>query len=134
MATVKGYASHERAVLERLTELRTRAMGRHRDAREHGADETEMLRALKAVFAVGERYPDLKSDRAYRELQEELALTEDRIAAARRFFNGNVRELRNLCQTFPSNLLAQTFGFAVPTFFELDDEVERVVPQVSVAE
>ena len=79
-----------------------------------------------------ERYPQLKADANFLALQKELANTEDRVAAARRFFNGNVREMNQLCQAFPSNIVAGMFGFHNETFFELSSDAERVVPHVSM--
>ena len=89
-----------------------------------------MLRSVKSLFAVVEAYPELKSDQHFLELQEELALTEDRIAAARRFFNGNVRDMRQLCEMFPTSILSGIFHFDAPGFFELASDAERVVPRV----
>lgn len=130
--TVKGYARHEREVLERVVQLRNQAMSNEGPAESQARDENTLLHALKSVFALTEAYPDLKADRHFLELQEELALTEDRIAAARRFFNGNVRDMRNLCEMFPTSVVANMFSFEVPTYFELDSEAERIVPRVSV--
>jgi LemA protein len=131
--TVKGYAKHEREVLERVVELRNRAAANHGPAASQAADESAMLLGLRQVFAVVEGYPELKADRNFLALQQELAMTEDRIAAARRFFNGNVRELNQLCATFPTNLVAGMAGAKEQTFFELSSEAERVVPRVNLA-
>ena len=84
------------------------------------------------MFALAESYPDLKADRHFRELQQELALTEDRLAAARRFFNGNVREMNATVQSFPTSLVASRHGFTNGEYFELADDAERVAPRVSV--
>lgn len=130
--TVKGYASHEREVLERVVELRNRAAGPHGSAKEQAADESALGMGLKKLFAVAEAYPALKADRNFLELQQELANTEDRIAAARRFYNGNVREMNALVMTFPSNLIAGMFKFEQHSFFELDSAAERVVPRVTL--
>ncbi|MFO1076225.1 MAG: LemA family protein [Planctomycetota bacterium] len=130
--TVKGYAKHERDVLERVVALRNTAMQNHGSAASQASDERALLVGLKSLFVVAESYPQLKSDANFRALQEELAVTEDRIAAARRFFNGNVRELRNLREGFPSSLVGSAMGIEEPTFFELDDASERVVPRVHV--
>ena len=132
VATVKGYAKHEAEVLERVVQLRTTAMANHGSAQSQAKDENALLLGLKSVFAVAEGYPQLKSDANFRALQDELAITEDRIAAARRFFNGNVRELRNLRESFPTSIVGNTMGIEQPTFFELDDANERVVPRVEV--
>ncbi len=130
VSTVKGYAAHERAVFDRIAELRTQAMAA-RDAHEKRPVECELTRTLHRLVAVAEAYPTLKADRNFLALQEELALTEDRIAAARRFYNANVRELNTLCATFPSNLVAGAFGFRPEDFFELDAPDERQAPRVS---
>jgi LemA protein len=130
--TVKGYARHERDVLERVVALRNQAMQNHGPAASQAKDENALLRGMKSLFAVAEGYPQLKSDANFRALQEELAITEDRIAAARRFFNGNVRDLRNLRESFPTSVVGSAMGIGEPTFFELDDQNERVVPRVDL--
>ncbi len=130
--TVKGYAAHEREVLQRVVELRSRAMAQHTGPAELAADESELLRGLRQLMAVVESYPQLKADSQFLALQQELALTEDRIAAARRFYNGNVREMNQLCQSFPTNLVAGAFGFHTEDYFELADNAERDVPRVKI--
>lgn len=130
VATVKGYAQHEAGVLERVVQLRDTAMQNHGSAASQAVDENALLRGLRSVFVLAEGYPQLKSDANFRALQDELAVTEDRIAAARRFFNGNVRELRNLREQFPTSIVAGAMGIEEPTFFELEDAAERVVPRV----
>lgn len=132
VATVKGYATHERETLERVIELRNRAAANHGSAGSQAVDESALMLGLKRLFAVAEAYPQLKADANFLALQKELANTEDRIAAARRFFNGNVREMNQLCQTFPTNLLASWFGFSGGEYFQLDSEAERVVPRVEL--
>lgn len=131
--TVKGYVAHERAVFERVAELRTRAMAEHRDASAVAADESALMLGLKELFAVVENYPTIKADRHFLELQRQLALTEDRIAAARRFYNGNVREYTVLRESFPPTIVASLFRFTEPVgYFELASDAERVVPRVEV--
>ncbi len=130
--TVKGYAAHERSVLERVVELRNRAAANHGSAAEQAADESALNLGMKQLFVVAENYPQLKADAHFLALQHELANTEDRLAAARRFFNGNVRELNQLCQAFPTNILAGLFGFQRRTYFELSSDAERVVPRAAV--
>ncbi len=130
--TVKGYAKHEREVLEEVTMLRTRAVANTGSATSQAVDETSLLLGIKKLFAVVERYPALKADTNFLALQKELAITEDRIAAARRFYNANIREMSQLCETFPTNLLASAFGFVGGDYFELESAAERVVPRVQM--
>lgn len=130
--TVKGYARHEREVLERVVTLRNQAMHNHGSAQSQAKDENALLLGMKSLFVVAEAFPQLQSDANFRALQDELAVTEDRIAAARRFFNGNVRELRNLRESFPTSIVARAMGIAEPTFFDLDDANERVVPRLDL--
>jgi LemA protein len=129
--TVKGYAAHERETLTKLMELRSRAMSDTAPGA-LGEDETAIQRQLGRVFALAEAYPQLKADRNFLELQRELANTEDRLAAARRFYNGNVRELNSLVQSFPSNLVAGMAGARVEEYFELASDAERVAPRVEM--
>jgi LemA protein len=131
--TVKGYAAHERSVLEEVTRLRNQAAANNGSAAEQASDETALALGVRQLFAVAEKYPQLKADAHFRALQEELANTEDRLAAARRFFNGNVREMNQLCETFPTNFVAGMFGFERGTYFELTSDAERVVPRVELA-
>jgi len=118
--TVKGYAAHEREVLERVTAARSRAVASTGSPGSQAADENELVGALRQIFALREGYPQLKSDRNFLELQRELVNTEDRIQAARRFYNGNVREYNNRCQMFPSSVIAGAFGFAPGEYFEVE--------------
>ena len=130
--TVKGYAKHESEVLEEVTSLRNKAAASTGSATSQAVDETALLLGMRKLFAVVEKYPDLKADTGFLALQKELANTEDRIAASRRFFNGNVREMNQLTQTFPTNIIASMFGFVERDFFELDSSAERVVPHVEL--
>lgn len=132
VATVKGYAKHERELLEKVADLRSRAMANHGSPADQAVDESALQIGLKQVMVLAEAYPDLKADTHFLALQRELADTEDRIAAARRFFNGNVREMNQLCQMFPTNLVAGAFGFHSRDYFELDREAERAVPRATV--
>jgi LemA protein len=125
VATVKGYAAHEKEVFERITELRTQCMTNQGAAQEQAASENELVGALKKLLAVVENYPQLKSDQNFLELQRELVNTEDRIQAARRFFNGNVRDYRNKCETFPSSIIAGMFGFERKDFFNVASAVRE---------
>ncbi|HEX3600844.1 MAG TPA: LemA family protein [Lacipirellulaceae bacterium] len=131
--TVKGYAKHERDVLELVIQLRNKAMANNGPASGQAVDESALQIGMKRLFAVAESYPTLKADPHFLALQQELANCEDRIAAARRFFNGNVREMNQLCDQFPTNLLASAFDFKHATFFELASEAERVVPRVDLS-
>lgn len=130
--TVKGYASYERETLERLMALRSAAMAVPGDPAAHAREETALMLGLKQVFALVEGYPTLKADAHYAALQKELAMTEDRIAAARRFYNGNVRDLNRICQQFPSNIIAGRMNIPPARYFELSSDAERVVPRVSL--
>lgn len=130
--TVKGYAAHESDVLAKVVELRNQALASTGTATEQAVDETALAIGMKQLFAVAENYPDLKADVQFLALQKELANTEDRIAASRRFFNGNVRELNQLCDQFPTNIIAGVFGFKRADYFELTSEAERVVPRVGL--
>lgn len=126
VATVKGYAAHERGVLERVVELRNRCAANHGPVADQARDENELVDALKRLFALVENYPQLKADEHYLKLQTELINTENRIQAARRFYNGNVRDYRNKCETFPSNLVASIFGFQPHEFFSVPPSVAEV--------
>lgn len=118
--TVKGYATHEREVFERVTAARANAISAHGEA-EKGAAENELSGALKSLFAVAEAYPDLKANQNFLELQRELSDTENKIQAARRFYNTNVRDYNTATQTFPSNIVANMFNFTAREFFELEE-------------
>lgn len=130
--TVRAYAAHERETLEQITRLRNQAAAHHDSVDSQSRDEQQLVNALRQVFVVVEGYPELKADRNFRDLQAQLANTEDRIAAARRFFNGNVRELNQLVEMFPSNIIAGMFGFSRSDFFQLDDDRQRAVPKVTL--
>lgn len=133
VAVVKGYAAHERAVLERVTELRNRCAANHGAVADQSRDEVQLVDSLKQLLVVVENYPQLKADRNFLQLQKELVNTEDRIQAARRFYNGNVRDYRNQCETFPSNLVANLFGFkSEGDFFSVPPSVQEV-PNVDFA-
>lgn len=129
VATVKGYAAHEREVLERVIELRNRCSANHGSIASQATDEKELVGGLQRLFALAENYPDLKADQHFLKLQQELVNTEDRIQAARRFYNGNVRDYRNKRESFPSNLVAGMFNFPPEDFFEVEPVVRESVPQ-----
>ena len=120
VSTVKGYAAHERETLERVIELRNQARENVGRPDRQSGDEQAMVAGVDRLLAVAEAYPDLKADAGFRALQSELANTEDRIAAGRRFYNANVREMNQLCTTIPSNLVAGVGGFETQGFFETD--------------
>jgi LemA protein len=122
--TVKGYAAHETTAFENVTKARAMAMGAGTLEEKAGA-ENMLGNALKSLFAVAEAYPDLKANQNFLELQRELSDTENKIQAARRFYNTNVRDLNIATDTFPSNLVAKMFNFAKMEFFGLDDEAAR---------
>ena len=126
VAAVKGYAAHERETLERVIELRNTCMADQGSVRHQEGTEKQLVGAVQKLLAVAEAYPDLKADKNFLDLQEELVNTEDRIQAARRFYNGNVRDNRNLCEGFPSNLIANMFGFESRSFFDVDPTVREV--------
>jgi LemA protein len=130
--TVKGYAAHERETLQQLVELRGRAQASTGSAESQAVDESAMLRGLGRVFALAEAYPDLKADAHFLALQRQLALTEDRIAASRRFFNGNVRDMNQLREMFPSSVIGNWFRFERGSYFELASDAERVVPKLEL--
>src|SRR3989338_3846114 len=118
--TVKGYVTHERGTLESVTEARTRAMNAQ-TVEQHAQAENMLTGALKSLFAVAESYPDLKANTNFVELQRELSDTENKIQAARRFYNSVVQELQNAFEMFPSNIIARTFGFKPLEFFQLGE-------------
>jgi LemA protein len=131
VATVKGYAAHEREVLEQVTQLRAQCMASTGRPEDQAVDENQLVAALQRLLAVVENYPQLKADQHFLQLQRELVNTEDRIQAARRFYNGNVRDYRNKCQTFPSSLVAGAFGFEPQDYFQVPPSV-REVPDARV--
>ena len=130
--TVKGYAAHEAGTLQKVTEMRTRAM--NATAPEEKADAENMLTgALKSLFAVSENYPDLKENTNFVELQRELSDTENKIQAARRFYNGVVMELNTKLASFPSNLIGGAFGFKASDFFQLGADEQAAKNPVKVS-
>lgn len=117
--TVKGYMEHEQQTFQKVTEARAQAMQAGNPA-EQGQAENMLTDALKSLFAVAENYPELKANENFLELQRELSDTENKIQAARRFYNGNVRDYNTSLQSFPQNLVAGMFNFAHRDFFELE--------------
>ena len=119
--TVKGYASHEREAFENVTKARTLAMGTQ-NIGEKGKAENMLTGALKSIFAIAEAYPQLRAVESFVNLQNELSDTENKIQAARRFYNGNVRDFNIKTDSFPSNIIARMFNFQKAEFFELEQE------------
>jgi LemA protein len=130
--TVKGYATHERETLQKVVEARARAVASTGRPASQAVDENALIETIKSLFAVVERYPDLKANQGFLRLQEELTDTEDRIQAARRFYNGNVRDYNTSCQSIPTNLIAALFRFEAADFFEIESMAMRQAPKVSV--
>ena len=131
--TVKGYASHEQGTLEKVIAARNAAMASHDlgDKAKELEAENNLSSTLKSIFALAENYPDLKANQNFLELQRELTDTEDKIQAARRFFNANVRDFNTRIQIFPGNMIAGVFGFTSMSFFEVADAKEKENIKVS---
>ncbi len=119
--TVKGYAKHENEAFENVTKARAQALGAQ-SVKEKEVADNMVTDALKSIFAVAEAYPQLRAVESFTKLQDELSDTENKIQAARRFYNGNVRDLNTKIEMFPYNVIAGTFKFAKRDFFELEDE------------
>ena len=130
--TVKGYAAHEAGTLEAVTEARSRAMADNGSPDQQAASENQLVGTLKSLLAVSEAYPDLKASTAFLDLEHQLVGTEDRIQAARRFYNNNVRDYNQRVQTVPSNLVAKVFGFQPRQYFEVDEAVVATAPTVDL--
>ncbi len=130
--TVKGYATHERETLDSVTQARTAAMGAQ-TVEQHAQAENMLTGALKSLFAVSESYPDLKANTNFLELQRELANTEDKIMAARRFYNSTVQQLNTALQQFPGNIIGETFKFKQMDLFELTEAESAAREPVKVA-
>src|SRR5919199_4746276 len=129
--TVKGYAAHERGVFDEVTQARANAVAAGAQAPAQRAQAENVLSgALRSLFAVAEAYPQLQAVQEFKDLSENLTAIEDKIAFARRFYNGNVRDYNTALQTFPTNVLAGMFGFTAEQYFELADTAQREVPQV----
>lgn len=126
--TVKGYATHEKEVLQNVTEARANALNAQ-GVKETAEAENQFQATLKSLFAVAENYPDLKANENFKHLQEELVDTEDKIQAARRFYNGSVRDLNTKIQMFPTNVVAKIFGFKNREFFEVEEGEQAVINQ-----
>lgn len=128
--TVKGYAKHEEGTLTKVTEARTKASSINIDPNKLDSQQLakltaaqgELSAALGRLFALAEQYPDLKANQNFLSLQSDLTDTEDKVQAARRFYNGNVRDYNTKLQTFPTNMMASMFGFMVKPFFDIDEK------------
>lgn len=127
--TVKGYAAHEREAFESVTRARARALGAQSPGDKAQA-ENALTSTLKTLFAVAEAYPDLKANVNFLELQRELSDTENKIQAARRFYNTTVRDYNTAIESVPTNIVANIFSFKKEEFFELEEEAARNVPKV----
>src|SRR3989344_8110776 len=123
--TVKGYMQHERQVFENVTTARAKAISGSGSLNEKAKAEDALSINLKTLFAVAENYPDLKANANFLDLQRELADTENKIQAARRFYNSTVMDYNTMIQSFPSNFLAGAFGFTAREFFDLEEEAAK---------
>ena len=130
VTTVKGYAAHEQSAFEKVTKARAEAIGAQ-NVEQKAVAENMLSGALKSLFAVAEAYPDLKANQNFLELQRELSDTENKIQAARRFYNGNVRDLNTSVDSFPNNIIAGMFNFAKIEFFELEESAAKEPVKVS---
>lgn len=126
--TVKGYATHEQQTFEKVIQARSAAMGAQ-SIEDKAKAENALSQTLKSIFALAENYPDLKASQNFLQLQDDLRDTEDKIQAARRFYNANVRDFNTKIQVFPNNLIAAQLKFKKFEFFDID-EAERANPQV----
>lgn len=132
--TVKSYAKHEKELFEKVTQARAAAMSAE-GVKDQGTAEAELAKTLKSVFAVAENYPDLKASQNFLSLQEELTDTENKIEAARRFYNANVRDFNIKIKTFPSNIIANSFKFETKDLFEVSGSQKEAIkepPKVEV--
>ena len=127
--TVKGYAGHEKEALEKVVELRNSA-AQAQTASEKAPIENMLTQTLSQLFALAEAYPDLKANQNFLELQEQLSEIEEQIQLSRRYYNGTARDMNILVQSFPSNLIASSFGFNKADYFEIELATERETPKV----
>lgn len=130
---VKGYAAHERQVFESVAAARNAAQTDSGSRARQGEEESALTRSLRGLLAVAEAYPQLKADQQFLALQAQLAETEDRLAAGRRFYNGNVRALNTRVETFPSSVVASVFGFHKAEYFEVEEASVRAAPDVALS-
>ncbi|MFA5164277.1 MAG: LemA family protein [Candidatus Omnitrophota bacterium] len=128
---VKGYKQFERSTLENVTALRAKASATE-GIKAKADSENAISQALKSIFAVAEAYPDLKANKSFLDLHHNLVEIEDQLQMSRRYYNGAVRDYSILAQSFPSNIIANGFGFGKADFFEIEYATERKVPEVKV--
>lgn len=126
--TVKGYAAHEKQLLEEVARARSAAVAATGSPAEQAQAEGPLIGALRQLFAVAENYPDLKASQNFLQLQNELANTEDRLQTARRFYNNNVRDYNERVQSVPSNVIASMFNFKEEEFFEVEEALRQAGP------
>jgi LemA protein len=130
--SVKGYMAHERQTLENVTKARTQAISAE-GLKDKAQAENFLTQTLRSLFAVAERYPDLKANQNVMQLQEELTSTENRISFARQFYNDQAMRMNTLVKSIPTNIVAQVAGFKEAEFFELEDTAQREAPQVKLS-
>ncbi|MDP8243729.1 MAG: LemA family protein [Candidatus Hinthialibacter antarcticus] len=130
--TVKGYAAHEKDLFERVIQARNQALANQGAPAEQAVDENALAGQLNRLLMLVENYPDLKANQNFLALQQELTNTEDRIQRARRFYNGNVRDLNNLVEVFPSNIIAGMSNFTKRDYFEIEEPAERQAVNVEM--
>lgn len=128
--TVKGYMGHEKGVLTEVTKMRTQCLSTKDGVAERSQNESLLAQSLSKLFAVAENYPDLKASENFKSLQSSLETIESDIQMARRYYNGTVRDFNIIVQSFPSNLVAQSFQFKASDYFEIEDATDRKVPSV----
>ncbi len=128
---VKGYREHEQSLLESLAATRSAAQAAQGVANT-GSAENELTKSLRSLFAIAEAYPELKADQNFRQLSASLVQIEDTLQYARRFYNGTVRDLNNLVETFPSMVVARVLNFSSAEFFEVESATERQAPEVKL--
>lgn len=126
--TVQGYATHEREVFDRVTRARAAAVANHGRPEDQARDENVLVSTLRSLFAVAEGYPELEASRHFLDLQHQLTDTEDRIQAARRFYNANVRDFNRRVEAVPSNLVANAFDFEREDYFQIEEAVRSGSP------
>jgi LemA protein len=129
VGVVRGYRDHEAGVLQEVTAARSRAAA---DPNRTDTAENDLSHSLQRLFAVAEAYPELKADANFRQLSDRLVAIEEDLQFARRYFNGSVRDFRNLAESFPGNLIAGLFAFKPDNFFEVDSAFERLAPRVEL--